>query len=136
MWLAWQNFRSNCAARHCRKKQKIMKEFNNLEDEDQFVIMAFSHTIKNNPSLSRDAKILKNCWKEKIFLAYKSQNHKTLNPLKLIFSARKFWRYLSEYERFNEGFLKACENYEFVAKRYSNLIQMTNEAREYKNNVK
>lgn len=118
------------------KKQKIMKEFNNLEDEDLFVIMAFSHTIKNNPSLSRDAKILKNCWKEKIFLAYKSQNHKTLNPLKLIFSARKFWRYLSEYERFNEGFLKACENYEFVAKRYSNLIQMTNEAREYKNNVK
>ena len=115
------------------KKQKIMKEFDNLEDEDLFVIMAFSHTIKNNPSLSRDAKILKNCWKEKIFLAYKSQNHKTLNPLKLIFSARKFWRYLSEYERFNEAFLKACENYEFVAKRYSNLIQMTNEAKAYKN---
>lgn len=118
------------------KKQKIMKEFDNLEDEDLFVIMAFSHTIKNNPSLSRDAKILKNCWKEKIFLAYKSQNHKTLSPLKLIFSARKFWRYLSEYERFNEAFLKACENYEFVAKRYSNLIQMTNEAKAYKNNIK
>ena len=33
----------------------------------------------------------------------------------LMSSARKFWRYLSEYERFNEGFLKACENYEFVA---------------------
>lgn len=136
MWLTWQNFRSNCAARHCRKKQKIMKEFDNLEDEDLFVIMAFSHTIKNNPSISRDAKILKNCWKEKIFLAYKSQNHKTLNPLKLVFSARKFWRYLSEYERFNEAFLKACENYEFVAKRYSNLIQMTNEAKAYKNNIK
>ena len=135
MWLTWQNFRSNCAARHCRKKQKIMKEFNNLEDEDLFVIMAFSHTIKNNPSLSKEIETLKKCWKRKIFSAYKSKNG-GLSPLKLVFSARKFWRYLSEYERFNEGFLKACENYEFVAKRYSNLIQMTNEAREYKNNVK
>ena len=120
------------------KKQKIMKEFDNLEDEDLFVIMAFSHTIKNNPSLSRDAKILKNCWKEKIFLAYKSQNHKTLNPLKLIFSARKFWQYLSEHEYFNENFLKcsSTEGYEYVAKRYNNFIQMTNEAKAYKNNVK
>ena len=113
-----------------------MKEFNNLEDEDQFVIMAFSHTIKNNPSLSKEIETLKKCWKRKIFSAYKSKNNGALSPLKLVFSARKFWRYLSEYERFNEGFLKACENYEFVAKRYSNLIQMTNEAREYKNNVK
>ncbi len=135
MWLAWQNFRSNCAARHCRKKQKIMKEFNNLEDEDLFVIMAFSHTIKNNPSLSKEIETLKKCWKRKIFSAYKSKNG-GLSPLKLVFSARKFWQYLSEYERFNEGFLKTCENYEFVAKRYSNLIQMTNEARAYKNNVK
>ena len=117
------------------KKQKIMKEFNNLEDEDQFVIMAFSHTIKNNPSLSKEIETLKKCWKRKIFSAYKSKNG-GLSPLKLVFSARKFWRYLSEYERFNEGFLKACENYEFVAKRYSNLIQMTNEAKAYKNNVK
>ena len=119
------------------KKQKIMNKFSNLETEDQFVIMAFSHTIKNNPSLSKEIETLKKCWKRKIFSAYKSKNG-GLSPLKLIFSARKFWQYLSEHEHFNENFLKcsSTEGYEYVAKRYNNFIQMTNEAREYKNNVK
>ena len=42
-----------------------MKEFNNLEDEDLFVIMAFSHTIKNNPSLSKEIENIKKMLEKK-----------------------------------------------------------------------
>ena len=97
----------------------------NLNKEDLFVTFAFLQTLKSNPIYIKEPYSLKKEWKKNIYNNFKINNTKNLNPLKLITSAKQFWKCLNLFGLLNQSFLLRVysEDSNYLTSKYKMLLE-------------
>lgn len=100
-----------------------------LSNEDIFVIKQFHNIIVNNNDLySSDKKtqdVFKKYFKNALFSNYKNEKI-ILSKSKILLSARRYWNYLKNVEKFNSQILtfSISIGVDFVLERYNSALQM------------
>ncbi len=107
--------------------------YKNLNNNDIFVIITFSQTLKNDKSFVENPYNLKNKWINNVYSSFLKNDKHNFNPIKLACASRKFWKYLVEYERLDRNFLlKASNNdYSFLAERYDTILEYKIQAKQF-----